>query len=112
MGQIIDDTKVVYRNQPGTALTTLWTAPTANSGEQIKEIICTNTTGADARISLYLVPNGGTAGVTNAIMVSKLIPANDFIVLALCTDMAPGDFIAGSQVTGNAITVTITNYQK
>lgn len=108
---VIDNTKVVYRGQPTTTLASLY--PAAANGEMIKEIICTNTDDVNAqKVTICVVPQGGTAGVANAIAWNKSIPADDFIVLALATDMAVGDFIASSQGVAGKITLTITNYQK
>lgn len=38
-----------------------------------------NTTGGASTISVWAVPSAGTAGDTNALCVSKAVPANDYI---------------------------------
>jgi hypothetical protein len=108
-----------YQGQPGTTVSTLYTAPAASSNvtspsatAYIKEIILANTTGAAATVTLYLVPSGGTAGVANMIVPALSINANDAKVLAgLNTFIPAGATIQGVQGTSGAITVTISGME-
>lgn len=104
----------LYQGQPGTAVSTLYTAP-ASSGNvpspcataQITELILANNTATAAAVTLYLVPNGGTAGAANAILAAVSVAANDTKYLSdLKTLFPPGASLQGLQATAAAITVT------
>lgn len=45
----------------------------------VERLSVCNTTGTAATLSLYIVPDGGTAGVTNAAMVGFSVAANDVV---------------------------------
>lgn len=42
---------------------------------QIEALVATNVTGTDDYVTVYLVPSGGSAGVTNTIVYQRVVPA-------------------------------------
>jgi hypothetical protein len=56
-----------------TAQTLQYTVPTATA--QIHQFTATNTTGGPLTVTVNLVPNGGTAGSSNAIVSARQIAA-------------------------------------
>ena len=63
--------------------TTVSTVFTAESeiDFQIEHLVASNVTGVADSVTLYLVPNGGTAGATNLIVLEKAVPANDWVTV-------------------------------
>lgn len=102
--------KKLYTGQPGTAATTLYTAP-ASTTSLIKNIIICNTTSSAATLTLSLVPSGGSAGVTNRIMSSLNISANDTVAMDLSGVLSTGDFISALQGTSGSLTLHITGVE-
>lgn len=102
--------KPLYVNQPGTSASSLYTTP-ASTTTIIKTIIICNTTGSEAKLRLYVVPSGQTAGVAYAIVYDRPIAAYDTVVLDLSTVMTAGYFIAGSQTTSGALSVNISGVE-
>lgn len=63
----------------------------------------TNTTATAAAVTLYAVPNAGTAGAGNAFLMAKTIAANDYLDVDVPI-MAAGDILQGLAGTASAIT--------
>lgn len=61
--------------QPGTSAQTLYTVPSTIEGTIIDKFTVTNPTGGAVAITVYLVPNGGTAGNDNKIISAESISA-------------------------------------
>lgn len=99
--------KCLYQGQPTTSSATLYTVP-ASTDAMLKSIVLANTSGSPATITLYRVPTGGSAGVTNCIVPTFTVAANDTVTLDSGVCMTAGDFIAGLQGTTGAITATIS----
>lgn len=59
----------------GTAVSTLYTVP-ASTKAIAKSIDICNTATSGTTVRLFLVPNGGTAGTTNAMLYDMSLPAN------------------------------------
>ena len=55
--------------------TTVYTSP-ASATIVIQNILMCNTTGADINARVYLVPNGGTPGLEDALFYDYVVPAN------------------------------------
>lgn len=102
--------KPLYINQPGTTVSSLYTTP-ASTTTIIKTIVICNTTSTAAKLRLYVVPSGQTAGAAYAIVYDRDITANDTVVLDLSTVMTAGYFIAGSQTTSGALSVNISGVE-
>lgn len=102
--------KRLYIGQPGTSATTLYTVP-ANTKSIVKNIVLTNTTGADATITLNFVPSGGVVLPANQIICSYTISANDTVVIDLSAVLEAGDTIQGYQGTASAVTVYLSGLE-
>lgn len=110
--QAVASGRQFYQGQPGTAATTLYTAPAASSNVTspsataiIEEIILTNTTATAATVSIGI---NGTAAA-NLIVASLSIAGNDTKVLTgLRTALPAGATIQALQGTAGSITVTIS----
>ena len=96
-----------YAGQPGTTETTLYTVP-ASTNAKVTEVILTNTQSSPAVISLSAVPSGGTAGVTNRLLVNLSVSANSIVILDMSVFLDTGDFLSAIQATSGAITLTIS----
>jgi hypothetical protein len=97
-----------------TVLTTsaaiIYTVPTTPSTNLLRggRIRATNTTGTAATITLYAVPNAGTAAAGNAFMSVYTVPANDYVDTDVPL-LPVGASIQGLASTGTAITMTAIN---
>jgi hypothetical protein len=98
---------VLYRGQPTTSNTTLYTVPGSTDAKIASITIC-NTTTTAATLTLSVVQSGGTAGVTNQIMAAYSVPASATVIIDSSVYMNTGDFVAGLQGTTSALTVTIS----
>jgi len=90
-----------------TALTaTVFTCP-ANNRAYVKDIDVCNTTGSAITASLYLVPNGATAGTTNSLFYNVPIPAYSVFQWTGSQIINPGDFIqAQASISGVVFNIT------
>lgn len=95
---------------PATAGSNLYTTPAGNS-VIIKNIVLTNTTAVEAAVNISIVPSGGNATTSNRILSGFLVPAHGVSTLDLSIVMPAGAFIYGSNVTENAVTVTISGVE-
>ena len=87
-----------------TAVATAYTCP-ANTRTFIKDINVCNTTGGAITVNVHLVPSGGTADTTNALVYGYSIAANSYWQRAGSQIMNAGDTI---QVKGSGTGCTIT----
>lgn len=107
---------LLYQGQPGTGEATIYTAPayasgspyTSGSTSLVKRVVICNTSAAAATLTLYRVPSGGSAGVTNMVLNAFSVAATDTQILDLEQEMNPGDFLAALQSVAGALTVTIS----
>ena len=100
--------KNAYIAQPGAAAGTLYTCP---AGTQARVLKCTatNDTTTVTTLTVYKVPSGGTAGVTNLILNEKSIASKAtyecFEVNGQVLDA--GDFIQALAGVADQITVSL-----
>ena len=87
-----------------TAYTTLYTVP-ANTRTYVKQIDICNTTSGALTVFVSLVPNGGTAGASNALYYGQSVAANTTLSWAGVQILLPGSTI---QVKGSGAGLTIT----
>ena len=87
-----------------TAYTTLYTVP-ANTRTYVKQIDICNTTSGALTVFVSLVPNGGTAGASNALYYGLSLAANALLSYSGLQILLPGATI---QVKGSATGLTIT----
>ena len=87
-----------------TSYTTIYTAPT-NTRTYVKHIDICNTTSGALTIFVSLVPNGETAGASNALYYGQSVAANTTLSWAGVQILLPGSTI---QVKGSGAGLTIT----
>jgi hypothetical protein len=97
----------LYRGQPTTSVTTLYTVP-GSTNAKIESIIAANTTTTPATLTLYAVPSGGTAGTTNILVPGVSVPGSSLFLIDTPSYLDAGDFIAGLQGTASALTLLIS----
>jgi hypothetical protein len=83
--------------------TTVYTVP-ASTRTMVKEIDICNTTGGALTVNVHLVPSGGSAGTSNALLYGTSINANSTLQWSGVQVMNAGDTI---QVQGSALGLTI-----
>lgn len=87
-------------------LTTLRTVP-ALTRDITKCIDIVNTTAAALTVFVYLVPSGGTAGTSNALLYGATVPANGNMQWTGTQILNPGDLIQAS-ASGAGITINVS----
>lgn len=92
--------------QAAAANTTQYTAPNGIR-TIIDKFTGTNTTGAAATLTIFLVASAGAAGAANTIVSAKTIQPGETYTFPEIVGhvLAQGDFIVTASGTGNAITV-------
>lgn len=90
-----------------TTATTIYTAGD-NADFEIGGLIVTNVTSGDDTISLYFVPDGGTADLTTAVAIDLSLTADTVTRLSQFDGMilAPGTSIQATGATNDAINIT------
>jgi hypothetical protein len=88
-----------------TGAVTLYTVPATPSTSLLRggRMRLTNTTGLTVPVTLYAVPTGGTAGVSNAFASNKNVPANDYLDVDVPI-MPTGAFIQALAASATSIT--------
>lgn len=61
--------------------TTASTAFTATNDFQITHLVATNVTGSADYVTIYMVPDGGSAGASTTIVYQKAVPANSGVTI-------------------------------
>lgn len=95
----------LYQGQPGTSVETVYTA---TQRVVVTEVLIANTSSAAVTVTVYFVPSGGIAGVTNVVVPEAPVPANTLAILELRTPLAPDDTIQAFQGTADKVTLTIS----
>ena len=96
----------LYRGQPGTSDTLLYTVPGATTAV-VASIVVTNTTGSAATLTLAL-DAGGAITAANTVLAEEIIPANKTLPsVPLREVLSAGDTIRALQGTASALTVHI-----
>ena len=103
----------VSRLVPGSQLTnataTYYTTP-VNTSAVVKRAVFCNTTGLAATITVYVVPSGGAAGVTNEIIAAYSIAAGASYVSPELAGvvLGPGDTLQALSGTNAAVTIVVS----
>lgn len=73
----------------------------------------TNTTGTARTATVYLVPNGGTAGADNCILSARTIPAGKSynVVEAIGQSLPAGATLQALSDAGTAVTLVASGYE-
>lgn len=100
---------VLYRGQPGTSSTTLYTVTnTAGKYAIIKHITITNVTALPVYINLANVPSGGTESDANRFMKNTVVPAEGFIYVDLSMILGQNESLRATAGTASAITILVS----
>lgn len=99
--------KTLGQAQVTTGTDTLYTVPASTTGI-VKYVLCVNTTGTAATITVWADADGTTASDATVIIPTVSVPANEFIALKqVWIPMIAASTIKATAGTGSAITVTI-----
>ena len=97
-------TKLHAPAQLGTSAATLYTVP-GSTTTIVKQIALCNTAAAARTVTIHLVPSGGSASATNAILYEVSVDAKSTTFVNLSAVMATGDILQGSASVGTSVTV-------
>lgn len=87
------------------SLTTLYTCP-ALTVALIDKFTANNTSGSTATVDIYIVPSGGSAGVSNKLVSALSLTAGQILDVGLQNHILnAGDFIAAQASAASAIVV-------
>lgn len=90
--------------EPAQLTTSAATYYTAAGTLRDGRLLLANTTGGAVTYTVYVVPSGGSAGDSNAIVKGKSLGANDFVEIDL-PRMKSGDFVQALASAGTSITI-------
>lgn len=92
--------------QLGASAAAIYTVPSTPAQTVMKSfrVRLANSTANAVAATLYAVPSGGSAGVTNVCLPGVSVPANDYLDVDV-PDMAAGDALWASAGAGTAITI-------
>lgn len=104
--------RLVDGSQLAATATTYYTTP-ANTLTTISACTLTNTTAGAITATLYLVPSGGTAGVTNCIMSARTLAAGESynVGAAIGQTLAAGGLLQGLAGSAASITLVASGYE-
>jgi len=104
--------RLVAGSQLTTSAATYYTVP-ANTITTISACTVTNTTATAQTVTLYLVPSGGTAGVTNAVCSGRVVaPGESWNVHgAIGQTLAAGGTLEALSDAGTALTLVASGYE-
>ena len=95
--------KILGQSRPlDTNNATLYTVP-ASTDTIVSTVNACNTTASAATLRIFVVPNGGTAGLNNALFYDGSLAANSTISFTLGLTLDVGDSIVVRSATGSAI---------
>jgi hypothetical protein len=91
------------RQNPAAATnTTLYTSP-ASTTAQLQCLMICNTTNADDLVRVFVVPNAGSADVSNAIIYDLIINYGNPFAMNTIPTLGPGDFIQVYSLNGTSV---------
>jgi len=98
--------KTITSAQVAATATTYYTAP-ANTRSIIKKLTFTNSTAGALTVTVYLVPLGGTAGVTNILISARSVGAGETYECfeAMGQVLQAGGFIQALASSATSITI-------
>ena len=104
--------RLVDGSQLTASAATYYTVP-ANTLTTVSACTLTNTTGGAITATLYLVPNGGSAGVTNCILSARTIAAGESFNVgsAIGQTLAAGGTLQGLAGSATSITLVASGYE-
>lgn len=81
----------------------LYTVP-ASTEAVVSTITASNVDGVASNISIFIVPNGGTAGASNALVFEAELGVNTIQAFTIGVTLAAGDRISVQSATASAVT--------
>lgn len=104
--------RLVSGSQLTASAATYYTVP-ANTITTISACTLTNTTAGAVTATVYLVPSGGSAGVTNCILSARVIAAGESYNVgpAIGQSMAAGGLLQALAGSATAITLVASGYE-
>lgn len=104
--------RLVDGSQLTASAATYYTTP-ANTLSTIAAMSVTNTTATARTVTVYLVPSGGSAGVTNCVCSARTVaPGETFNVPgAIGQTLAAGGFISALADSATALTLVASGYE-
>lgn len=104
--------KNLYRGQPGTSNTTLYTAPnTVGKYAIVKEVIACNTDSVDRSLWFFSVASGGSASTNNVILDTANVPAKTTVFFEMSTVLAQNESIQAKASSAATITLTVSGVE-
>lgn len=97
-------------NFPTAGGVTMYTVPESSS-VIVKNVVLTNTTPQEAAVNVSIVPSGGSVSASNRILSGFSVPANGVSTLDLSIVMPAGSSLHGTNLTADAVAVTISGVQ-
>mgnify|MGYP003644014678 CR=1 FL=1 len=104
-------TKLHDPSQLGNSVSTLYTVP-ASTTAILKQITLCNVSANNRTVQLYVVPNGGTAGVANALLYDMTVDATSTMFVNLSSVMETGATLQGLASVAAAITIHSSGIQE
>lgn len=106
--------KVLYRGNPGTSDTLLYTSPNLPGGRtEVSRIVVANTDTGAKTFRLHAVPKGGSVAVSNALFYDVSMAANTTVVHDVRgLVLEEGEMLRALQETVSKICLTITGVQE
>ena len=94
-----------------TSAATLYSVPSATV-TTVKTVTIANVTATDAQVTIYLVPNGGSAATTNAVLGSVNVSANTTTIIDTAWIIPASSTIQAKASAGSAINVHISGIER
>lgn len=100
-GSLLTGVAVNYYSSPGNTVTI------------IKKVTVTNTTGSAQTVTIFLVPNGGTAQASNTVTSAKSVPAGGVYEAYECEGhvLQAGDSLQALASSGASLTLKASGLQ-
>ena len=99
--------KILGQAQPAdTAVADVYTVPAATQ-TVVSTITATNVDGTASDINIYVVPDGGTAGVANALVYAAELGANTVQAFTIGLTLGAAEKISVQSATGSAVTYQV-----
>lgn len=85
-----------------TSNATLYTVPASTEGI-VSTLTITNVSGTDASFRVFVVPSGGSAGTSNALVYDATISGNSYTAFTLGLTLGAADSLVVRSGTGSAV---------
>ena len=89
----------------------VYTVSVSGSTTVIKEVLVTNPTATPATISVFMVPSGGSAGNSTAVIPGITVAGNSILRVPMSAVMNYNDAIRASASAGSTLTLTVSGVE-